>query len=270
MALITVLQRAIRLGKQVVLENLNQVSERTGDTNPFGDKTLLLDKLAEDAIISVLRESGYSMMLLTEEQGALALGNSPEYVVVIDPIDGSANLERKIPLCSIGISAAPYSKSVTTDDIEVSIIDSFFTDEYYIARKGNGVTRNGSPVGVSSPIDARDAVISYDTKCDWDVEFTAGSMRVIQAVHDTRRTASNLLDLCWVAAGSLDAMADLRDKLPVVHVCGTHMVLEAGGYVATKGGARLCLPLDLAQRMSFIAASNEALARTLLRAFNGL
>ena len=33
----------------------------------------------------------------------------PEYLAVVDPIDGSANLERGIPLCSVGVSAIPYS-----------------------------------------------------------------------------------------------------------------------------------------------------------------
>jgi myo-inositol-1(or 4)-monophosphatase len=269
MTLLTVLERALLSGKKIVLDNLDHATERTGEINPFGDKTLLLDKMAEDEIISSLRDSGISMTILTEEQGSLQVGDSPEYIVIIDPIDGSANLERRIPLCTIGISAAPFSPDANSDDLEISIIDSFFTDEVYVAQRGKGVTQNGKKVNVSAPIEALDAIISYDTKKEWDAAFTLGSTRVLQAVHDSRRTASNLLDLCWVAAGSLDAMVDLREMLPVVHVCGTHMVTEAGGYVLEQSGERLCLPLDLNRRMSFVAASDETLARDILRAFHG-
>jgi len=267
MTLLSVLERAISAGKQVVLDNMDQATKQTGEINPFGDNTLLLDRYAEDAIIDSLQKSGIPMTLLTEEQGVLNIGDPPEYIVIIDPIDGSANLERYIPLCSIGISAAPFSSTATTDDLEVSIIDSFFTDELYIARKGMGVTKNGKRVQVAEPIATKSAIISYDTKKEWDLEFANGSTQVMQAVHDIRRTASNLLDLCWVAAGSLDAMADLRDILPIVHVCGTHMVVEAGGYVVTRSGDRLCLPLEMNQKMSFIAASSESLARDILRAY---
>ncbi|MFX1368076.1 MAG: inositol monophosphatase family protein [Promethearchaeota archaeon] len=139
----------------------------------------------------------------------------------------------------------------------------------YVAKSGKGVTRNGRPVEVSEPIETGNAIISYDTKKEWDAAFASGSIRVLQAVHDSRRTASNLLDLCWVAAGSLDAMVDMRDILPVVHVSGTHMVQEAGGCILDKSGYRLCLPLDLNRRMSFVAASDEFLARAILRAFHG-
>lgn len=118
-------------------------------------------------------------------------------------------MERKIQLCSIGLCVAPYSKLATTDDIEVSIIDSYFTDEVYIAQKGMGVTSNGNPVSVASSMEVQSAIISYDTKHVWNAKFSAGSTRVLEAVHDARRTASNLLDICWVTAGNLDAMADL-------------------------------------------------------------
>lgn len=48
------------------------------------------------------------------------------------------------------------------------------------------------------------------------------------------------------------------------------MVQEAGGYVITKDGTHLRLPLNLDQRMSFIATSNETLAHGLLCIFKGM
>ena len=88
-------------------------------------------------------------------------------------------------------------------------------------------------------------------------------------VLDIRRTASNLLDLCWTAEGSLDAMIDLRGTLPIVHISGTHMVNEAGGFVLEENGTRFNLPINSAERMSFIAAGTEELARQFLSLFKG-
>jgi fructose-1,6-bisphosphatase/inositol monophosphatase family enzyme len=149
------------------------------------------------------------------------------------------------------------------------VIDSVFTDETYVAVTGNGVTRNGVRVSPSTPVELRDAIISYDTKRTWDPDFMERSLRTISAVHDTRRSASNLLDLCWTASGYLDGMVDLRDMLPIIHLCGTHMVFEAGGFVLGQDGNRFHSSLEPEMMMNFVAASNETLARQILDSYNG-
>ncbi|MHA1772437.1 MAG: inositol monophosphatase family protein [Candidatus Thorarchaeota archaeon] len=263
------LRDAAKAAKTVVLEGIDNATELTGTENQFGDKTLLLDKLAEDAIVETIKSSSIPMKIMSEELGILEADSRPEYLAVIDPIDGSANLERGIPLCSIGIALIPFGDSLTMDDVEISIVDSIFTDETYLAVKGKGVTKNGKRVMVRSPRHARDAIISYDTKKQWDKTFAEATTRTLSAVKDMRRSASNLLDLCWVAGGSLDAMIDMRGRLPIVHVMGTHIVQEAGGYVVGPDGQRLNLPIDTKYRMSFVAASSKHLAHELLSHFTG-
>ena len=260
---------AIESAKKVIIENMNIAKEQTGVLNPYGDMSLLLDIKAEDAIIGVLSSSSTDFEILTEEKGYIKCDNKPEYLALIDPIDGSANLTRGIPLVSIGISVVPYTSSMTSDDAELSIIDSVFTDETYVAVTGRGVTRNGVTVRPSTSVNLREAIISFDTKRTWDTEFLKCSLRTVGAVHDTRRTASNLLDLCWTASGFLDAMVDLRNMLPIIHLCGTHMVFEAGGFVLDQRGNRFHSSLESDKMMSFVAASNEMLAQQILAKFNG-
>ncbi|MFX0107532.1 MAG: inositol monophosphatase family protein, partial [Candidatus Hodarchaeota archaeon] len=128
--------RAIRAAKEVVLANASKATERTGDINPYGDLTLVLDKKAEDVIIDTLLSAETPLAIFSEERGFLEPEGQPEYLAVIDPIDGSANLERGIPLCSVGISLVPFSNNMMTDDAELSVIESFYTKETYIAEKG--------------------------------------------------------------------------------------------------------------------------------------
>ncbi len=263
------LMSAVKAAKSAVLDNLDMAKIRTGNSNPFGDKTLVLDQSAEDSAIAVLESSDISYMILTEEKGLIQARKRPEYLVVMDPIDGSTNLERGIPLCSVGISAIPYSDTMTTDDIELSIIESFFTKEFYVAEKGKGVSLNGTPIKAAKEVNHEDAIISYDTKKPMRDDFGESSLRTLDYVYDMRRTGSNLLDLCWTASGALDAMIDLRGVLPIVHASGTHMVFEAGGFVIDRSGNRFKQDFDMNKRMSFVAASNETLARGLLHAFNG-
>ena len=267
MTLIEILERTIEVAKRTVLSNLDLASKRTGELNPFGDETLLLDKKTEDAVINSLRQSGISFSIMTEEQGIILPKGSPEYLAIVDPIDGSANLERGIPLCSIGIAAIPYSAFMTTDDIEVSIISSFFTNEHYVAIRDHGATKNGVKISPSSAISAKDSIISYDTKKEWKGEYAEASFRTLAVVHDMRRTGSNLLDLCWTASGSLDAMVDLRNQLPIVHASGTHMVQEAGGFVIDSKGNYFQLAIEYDKRMNFVAAASEHLAKEILDLF---
>ena len=269
MTLLRIMQDAIDSAKKVIIENLDVAAERTGDLNPYGDKTLLLDVKAEDAIISVLSSSDTNFEILSEEKGFIKSRKTPEYLALIDPIDGSANLERGIPLVSIGISIVPCQDRMTSDDAEISVIDSIFTDETYVAVTGKGVTRNGVRVKPAAPVELKDAIISYDIKRTWDYPFMEKSLRTINAVHDIRRSASNLLDLCWTAAGFLDGMVDLRDMLPIIHLCGTHMVLEAGGFVLDQNGNRFNSSLEPEKMMNFVAASNETLAQQILAKFRG-
>ncbi len=269
MTMLKTLSDAVSAAKTSILNNLDQAAEHTGDVNPYGDKTLLLDVMAEDEIIAVLQSSDTDFAILSEEKGFIKTDKKPEYLALVDPIDGSANLKRGIPLVSVGIAIVPYMDVMTSDDAEISIIDSVFTDETYIAIKGKGVTRNGKKVKVSEPIDLENAIISYDTKRTFDASFVESSVRTIKAVHDTRRTASNLLDLCWTAAGFLDGMVDMRNMLPIIHLCGTHMVFEAGGYVIGMDGNRFSTSLDPDVMMNFVAASNGNLARQILNEFQG-
>ena len=267
MTTLKTLKDAVSAAKTSILENLDQAAEHTGEVNPYGDRILLLDIKAEDEIIAVLQSSGIDFTILSEEKGIIGTDKKPEYLALVDPIDGSANLKRGIPLVSIGIAVVPYKDIMTSDDAEISIIDSVFTDEIYIAIKGKGVTRNGKRVKVAEPIALENAIISYDTKRTFDPSFVESSVRTIKSVHDTRRTASNLLDLCWTAAGFLDAMVDVRNLLPIIHLCGTHMVFEAGGYVVGLNGERFVSSLESDVMMNFVAASNEQLAKRILRVY---
>jgi len=270
MTALRTLQDAVSSAKNCILDNLDYAAEYTGDVNPFGDKTLLLDVKAEKAIIEVLHSSDYSFDILTEEKGHIKSEKRADYLALIDPIDGSANMKRGIPLVSIGIAIVPWKEVMSSDDAEISIIDSVFTDETYIAVKEKGVTRNGKKVRVSKPVDLKDAIVSFDTKKTYDSSFIESSIRTISAMQDTRRSASNLLDLCWTAAGFLDGMVDLRNMLPIIHLCGTHMVFEAGGYVMDPDGKRYASFLHHNEMMNFVAASNEKLARQILNEFQGM
>ncbi len=268
MTLLRTVQHATEAARTHIIDNIEKRREKTGTTNQYGDQTLVLDLDTENLVMDVLGTADTDFAFLTEEQGLITGDRSPEYLAIIDPIDGSVNLERGVPLCSVGIAVLPYGDIMTSDDIEVSVIASVFTDEVYVAERGHGVMLNGRRVRPSDTKDPTEAIVSYDTHRNMSGEFGQRSLSVLAGVGDIRRTGTNLLDLCWTAAGKLDAMVDLRDILAVIHVSGTHMVSEAGGHVIDGHGNRFVVPIEAGRRMSYVAASNRGLAERLLDLFN--
>ena len=62
--------------------------------------TMQFDREAEDLIIAGLTASGYGFEVVTEEQPVLSTSEEPAYRIVVDPVDGSTNVEHGI-LCSL-------------------------------------------------------------------------------------------------------------------------------------------------------------------------
>ncbi len=80
-------------------------------------------------------------------------------------------------------------------------------------------------------------------------------MRLIGAVRDIRRQGTASLDLCFVAAGRLDAYAE-RGLNPWDHAAGALVAHEAGAAVLGAGGA--------APSRDLVLAAHPELAEALL------
>jgi fructose-1,6-bisphosphatase I len=92
----------------------------TGETNVQGEKVKKLDKLGNDSFVEAFEYVGIVGALVSEEMDKPMLLHSDEdkekYVVLIDPIDGSSNLEVD---CTIG---SIFSVRRLADGLETSIL----------------------------------------------------------------------------------------------------------------------------------------------------
>ena len=77
---------------------------------PGGDRTLVIDSLAENAVfdeLEALHAEGCDFTVISEERGTVVFGDGPSDVrVVVDPIDGSLNAKRLLPTYSLSIAVA--------------------------------------------------------------------------------------------------------------------------------------------------------------------
>lgn len=106
------------------------------------DIKLKADLEAEAIIIEALAESGYGV--LAEESGEHGVIDGDALYWVVDPLDGTANYERGLPLCCTSIALCKGAKPV------VGVIYDFAGDECFVGADGIGATLNGEPIGVSS------------------------------------------------------------------------------------------------------------------------
>ncbi len=235
--------------------------EETGERGEGGDRTLVIDQAAEDAVFAQLQElhdGGARFSALSEERGAVDFGDRG-VLVVIDPIDGSTNAKRGLP--HIGISIA-VADGTTMADVQFGFVADLSTGEEWVARRGAGVLFNGAPLHQPPPPERRtkrgklEVVAIENADPQWLVP-AAG--RLAEHVHRLRIMGSVAISLCQVASSRVDGMVTLWRTRSVDCAAAQLVVRESGGHVAFPGFADgpLAAPLDLEPHAPVIAARTE-------------
>lgn len=179
------------------------------------------DAVVERFIRRELAASFPDDAVLGEEAG----GTQADITWVVDPIDGTANFARGIPHYCICIAL------VMNQAVELGLIYQPETNEFYVARRDGGASRNGKPIHVSpsTEIEACTVELGWSTRIP-----TEDYMRVLEnmlaAGLNVRRAACGALGLAWVADGRSDAYAELHMN-PWDCLAGLLMIKEAGGVV---------------------------------------
>lgn len=228
---------------------------KAGPRDRFGDElgvgadgtaTKMVDDLAEQEILRILREDKPGMDLLSEEAGFVDFGGSR--VVVADPIDGTTNAARGIPFYCVSLAVGTRNLS----DVETGLVVNLATGDVYQAAKGQGATLNGRPLRVRPP--GKETVFSVGIAKGSD-PFTPPPGGV------ARSFGASALEMCLVASGGLDAYHYSKPILRIIDVAAaTLIVREAGGVVLDRAGSDLDMALSLVPRFGLTAASTREVA----------
>ena len=260
-----------------------------------GDRTLMIDRLCEDEVFAELEgataATGGSLLAISEERGEIAIGDvdgpgggaatagtADEAVrVVIDPIDGSLNARRTVPSYSLSLAVA---SGPSMADVEFGYVYDFGAAEEYMARRGQGATRNGTPLALNAgppaaePAGAQESPPSGDGRAmelvgleAADPALAAPAMAALaDHVHRLRVVGSIAITACLVAAGRLDGMFSLRPCRSVDIAAAQLIVTEAGGEVSLAPEGPAASGLGLAERYPVTTASSRANLEILLAA----
>ena len=188
-----------------------------------------VDRSAEEAIISVLREAYPDHSFLGEEGGAI--GES-EFQWIIDPLDGTTNFLHGFPMYCTSIGLA-HKGVITQGVIYAPIRNDLFT-----ATRGSGAYLNDRRLRVSSLLKMEDALIGsgfpYSSMAHQE-RYMRMLAEVMRKSAGIRRPGSAALDLAYVAAGRYDGFWELGLK-PWDMAAGTLLIQEAGGLVSDLEG----------------------------------
>lgn len=97
------------------------------------DITRRIDLVSENLIIEKLKDIKINAIILTEEKGEIKIGKGIDYVVILDPLDGSTNFVTNIPFYSISIAITTFKENLKLQDLLYGIVYNIPCDIMYIA-----------------------------------------------------------------------------------------------------------------------------------------
>ena len=177
------------------------------------------DREAEQAIVGALTRAFPEWGVLGEEFGAKG---ATDVRWIIDPIDGTKNFVRHIPVWATLLALEAHG------EIVVGVMHNPATGELYAARKGGGARLNGQPVRVSDVDDLWSATLLhaglrlYRKAGVWD-----GLVRLVDAT-ERQRGFGDYLGYALVAEGKAEIYVEVDLKPWDLAPCKI-IVEEAGG-----------------------------------------
>jgi 3'(2'), 5'-bisphosphate nucleotidase len=217
-------------------------------TKDDGSPQVAADLAAHEAAVAVLDALG--VPVLSEESRDSAVPEGMPWIV-IDPLDGTRNFQAGLPPWA-------FSAALVDDGRPVAgLVADLSSGRRWSATEGRGAERDGVPVRTRGG----STVVAPSAP-------NGGSVGVPGDARRLRITGCTAVDLCLVADGAAAAWHDVDRHGTHVHdvAGGLAVLLAAGGAALTAEGRPLVLRPDTVARIRFVAAADEALARSLLDA----
>lgn len=194
---------------------------------------------------------------------------------IVDPIDGTVNFLYGIPMYAVSIAVVEGEPDPLRWRALAACVYNPASGEEYTATRGGGAhlrmrgagadadAETTVPLAVSAPASLSQALLatgfSYDPARR--VEQGVQLATLLGRVRDVRRIGAASLDLCYVAAGRVDAYVE-RGLHPWDHAAGVLVAEEAGAVVRTPTGAPASRDLTFVASPAVSGELAEALAES--------
>lgn len=225
-----------------------------------------VDHAIEEFLVSNLRSIISGAGFICEERGKIE--SNAEYKWIIDPLDGTRNFIKKMPIFNISLGLAKG------EDLIFGMVYAPALNELFFAEKNHGaylkrfqIHKNGEEVkeskisvsDVKSLPDAHIHIAFPNNRAHRENFSVKISDEVFKKAHRVRNIGCAALALCYTASGVYDAYSDYAGVAQLHDYAGGAVIIrEAGGLVTDMQGN----PYDINSRS--LVASNALLHQQLL------
>lgn len=212
--------KAAELGYNSILKEKKHIDIKE---NSKRDVKLFSDVESEKAIINYLtKKTNFS--ILSEEIGLIE--KNTQFIWIIDPLDGSLNYSRDIPLNCISISLWKENSPI------IGVIYDFNNNDFYTSCINDGSRLNKNVIRTNNLNKISDAILctGFPVGLNFDDLTLSNFISDIKKYKKVRLLGSAGLSLSYLASGKVDVYYEKNIKIWDV-AAGIAIVIGAGGYV---------------------------------------
>ena len=224
-----VLEKIIREAGEIALSYFNDLNKLEISKKRPRDFVTNADGAVEAFLKQALTQQYPQFGFWGEESGQTA-DQSSRWIV--DPIDGTHSFSRGQYFWSISVALE------IDQEIVAGIVYAPALNDYYCAEKGQGASKNGLPITVSSINELSEAMIATGFAClraYLQENNLQRFCRIAELTTGQRRFGSAAMDLCLVADAQIDAFWEQALNLYDV-AAGALIAGEAGATVTDFNG----------------------------------
>ena len=189
------------------------------------------DRESESLIVGAIRSRYPEHSIVTEEAGFIGPRDS-EYRWVIDPLDGTSNFLKGLPIWSISIACRQRDRTVS------AVVFDPLRNDLFSATEGCGARLNGELLQVANRDSLEDAFLAtgfpFRARAALSIYLQIFE-HVFKQARGIRRCGSAALDLAYTAAGMFDGFFEFRLSAWDI-AAGELLVREAGGVLTDIDG----------------------------------
>ena len=218
---INLAKRAAKESGDLLVNNKSEYNQRLNSNSK--DTKLKADIESEDLIKTIITEHS-SFPILAEESGK-SNDDLGDTFWVIDPLDGTANYNRNIPICCISIGLVQNMKPI------LGVIYDFNNDDMYVGDTySKKSVMNNQIIKTSSITKKEDGILITGLPHDSDYSEQALNNMIddMQKWQKIRMMGSAAMAACYVASGKVEQYQEKGIYLWDV-IAGAAIVESSGG-----------------------------------------
>ena len=230
-ALLNVAVMAARRAGSTLIKKMVNLDKLKVEQKGHNDYVSDADRAAEKAVINCILKHYPEHAILAEESG---VQGESDTVWIIDPLDGTTNYLHGFPVFCVSIGVQVNGR------MEHGVVYDPLRQEIFTASRGQGAHLEGRRIRVSGLLQLDRALVGTGfpfRQADQEIgPYLEMLGKVVRNTSGVRRPGAAALDLCYVAAGRLDAFWETGLAAWDL-AAGSLIIREAGGIVSGLDGS---------------------------------